>query len=99
MNLQIINNKGTYEISGNLTRPNIEIVQEKFNHLLNHYDEIIMSLDHIEKIDDFGIEILKQLRLKALKRSKILFVLLRSNRQLLSKLKNKKSVYILREDY
>ncbi|WP_378186549.1 hypothetical protein ACE939_15260 [Aquimarina sp. W85] len=99
MSLQIINNKGVYEICGNLTRQNLSLVHEKFSHLLNHYEEVVMSLDFIEKIDNYGLELLKSIRLKALQRSKVLFVLIKSNNHLLATLKRRKSTYILREDY
>ena len=79
MSLEIINNKGVFEVSGEFTSENKEKVKEYFNYLLDNYYEVVMCLNKIEKIDESAVDVLQFIHNKAVKRSKVLFVLGRGN--------------------
>ncbi|WP_281989209.1 hypothetical protein [Aquimarina aggregata] len=99
MKLQIINTAGTFEIIGNLTLDNTVIVKEHFNYLLDHYEEVVMCLNKVKKIDKKGIAVLKETHAKANKRSKVLFVLGKENEVVSNAFKENQVNYIFRDSY
>ncbi|WP_103866692.1 hypothetical protein [Aquimarina sp. I32.4] len=99
MKLQIINTSGTYEVIGNFTLDNTELVKEHFNYLLDHYEEVVMSLKKVKEIDKKAIKVLKDISEKANRRSKILFVLGKENSVIAKAFIKNKANYIFREDY
>lgn len=99
MKLQIINTSGTFEVIGNFTLDNTELVKDHFNYLLDHYEEVVISLKKVKKMDQKGIKVLKEIYAKANRRSKILFVLGRDNNKIADLFKKNKANYIFREDY
>lgn len=99
MELQITNKLGTYEIAGSLTSENSTLVRDHFNHLLDHYEEVIMSLKKVKKIDKKGIAVLKDIYAKAIKRNKILFVLGKENKNITPVFNQNKVTHIFRNDY
>ncbi len=99
MNLQIIHTAGRFEVVGNFTLNNTELVKQQFNYLLDNYEEVVMSLRKVEKIDQNGIQVLKDIYAKANKRSKILFVFGKENNVIKKAFKKNKVNYIFRENY
>ncbi|MBG6130192.1 MFS superfamily sulfate permease-like transporter [Aquimarina sp. EL_43] len=99
MKLQIIHTSGTFEIVGNFTLDNTELVKDHFNYLLDHYEEVVMSLKKVKKIDKKAIKVLKEIYAKANRRSKILFVLGKENNVIANAFKKNKADHIFRENY
>jgi len=99
MSLEIINNKGVFEVCGEFTSENKGKVKEYFNNLLDNYYEVVMCLDKIKKIDESAIDVLKFIHRKAAKRSKVLFVLGRKNSTINSAFKIFNISYIFKNDY
>ncbi len=99
MKLQIINTSGTFEVIGNFTLENTDLVKDHFNYLLDHYEEVVMSLKKVKQIDQKAIKVLKDIYAKANRRSKILFVLGKENNAIAKAFKNNKATHIFREDY
>ncbi len=99
MALQIQNIKGTFEIEGDFTSNNAEKVKDHFNHLLDHYSEVVMCLKKVNRIDKNALDILNEIYKKASRRSKILFVLGKENRLVANSLKNYQLTHIFRNDY
>ncbi|PKV53029.1 hypothetical protein ATE84_5162 [Aquimarina sp. MAR_2010_214] len=99
MKLQIENTLGTFEIIGNFTLDNTELVKDHFNYLLDHYEEVVISLKKVKKIDKKAMKVLKGIYAKANKRSKILFVLGKENNVIANAFKKDKADYIFRENY
>ena len=99
MSLEIINNKGTFEICGEFTRENKGKVKEYFNDLLDNYYEVVMCLNKIKKIDESAIDVLKFIHNKAAKRSKILFVLGKENKIINKTFKVFNISHIFKNDY
>ncbi|TSE10236.1 MULTISPECIES: STAS domain-containing protein [Aquimarina] len=99
MKLQIINASGKFEIIGNFTLENTETVKDHFNYLLDHYEEVVMSLRKVKKIDQKAIKVLKDIYAKANRRSKILFVLGKENKIIINAFQKNKVSHIFREDY
>lgn len=99
MKLQIINTSGTFEVIGNFTSENTEIVKEKFNYLLDHYEEIVMSLKKVKKMDNKAVKVLKDISAKANRRSKILFVLGKENNVIVHAFTKNNVKHIFREEY
>ncbi|WP_299260267.1 STAS domain-containing protein [uncultured Aquimarina sp.] len=99
MKLQIINQKGTYEINGDFTGLNNHLVKDHFNYLLDHYQEVIMCLKKVKKMDKRAIRVLQIIHKKAVKRGKILFVLGKKNKNIVPTFKQTKTSYIFRNDY
>ena len=99
MKLQIHNKQGTFEIIGSFTSENSEMVKDHFNYLLDHYEEVVMCLHKVKKIDQKALQVLRHIYKKASKRSKILFILGKKNK-IVAKAFNKNELnYIFRNDY
>jgi len=86
MDFQIINNKGTFEVQGNLTVENTNYARACFSSLLDAYYEIVICLNKVNKMDNSAIGVLEFISNKAKQRSKTLFVLEKENKSI-----NKKS--------
>ncbi len=97
--LQINNKMGTYEIEGDFTVKNSSIVREKFNYLLDHYEEVIMCLSKVTKIDNSALCVLLEIYSKAKRRSKILFVLGKKNQNIKTMFVESQMNYIFKNDY
>ncbi|WP_025741604.1 STAS domain-containing protein [Aquimarina pacifica] len=97
--MNIRNNAGTYEVLGEFTSLYNNEIQEYFDYLLDHYQEIVMSLEKVKKIDAVGIETLNRIYTKATKRSKVLFVLGTKNTIVVNALKQNQLTHIFRNDY
>jgi len=99
MELKINNKQGTYEVIGNFTGKNTLKVKEQFNYLLDHYEEVIMSLRKVTFIDKNAAQVLQEIYDKAIRRSKILFVLGKDNQQVANMLRKTQTSHIFRNDY
>lgn len=99
MKLQIINNKGTIEVVGDFTSDNTLVVKDHFNYLLDHYEEVVMSLQKVKSIDTKAIDVLKDIYAKAHKRSKVLFVLGKQNDKIRNAFIRSGIVHVFRNDY
>jgi len=99
MSLEILNNKGVFEIHGNLIKENKDQVFEFFNTLLDTYYEIVICLKKVKQIDDSGLKVMRFIQNKANKRSKILFVLGKENRRIFKKFKEVRLNDIFENDY
>lgn len=99
MQLKITNIKGVFEIQGRFTKENTSSVKEHFNYLLDHYQEIIMCLKKVSKIDQKAIEVLHDIYSKSVKRGKILFVLGHENENIIKAFQRTQTTHIFRNDY
>lgn len=99
MDLQIINNKGTFEIHGNLTHENTNYAKDYFNMLLDTYYEVVICLKKVNKIDKPALSVLKFISEKAKKRSKTLFVLGEENKSIKKIIANAGLNSIFKNDY
>ena len=99
MSLEIINNKGIFEVSGEFTSENKGKVKEYFNKLLDNYYEVVMCLNKTKIMDESAVDVLKFIHKKAAKRSKVLFVLGKDNRIIKKTFKAFKISYIFKNDY
>jgi len=99
MALEITLQNGAYEISGDFTGINNHKVKAHFNYLLDHYQEVVLCLKKVSKIDKRGIKVLQIIHKKATKRSKTLFVLGKENEYISSLLAQTENLHIFRNDY
>jgi len=99
MDFQIINNKGIFEIHGNLTLENTNYAKDYFNTLLDTYYEIVICLHKVKKIDKSALNVLKFISNKAKKRSKTLFVLGEENKAIKSKMTKSGLNFIFKNEY
>lgn len=79
MDLEIINNKGTYEIHGSFTNSHANTIATYFNTLLDTYYEIVICLKKVKQIDESALNVMRFIAAKAKRRSKVLFVLGKEN--------------------
>ncbi len=98
MKLDIINNKGVYEIHGDFTSRNVFRVKDYFCYLLDHYYEIVMCLNNVTKIDRSAMLVLKFIFKKAKKRSKTMLVKGRKNEKVKAMFKLSEANYIYKDD-
>lgn len=91
MNFQISNQKDTYEIKGDFIGLNNHIAKDHFNYLLDHYQEVVMCLKKVKKLDKGAIRVLQIIHKKASRRGKVLFVLGKENKNIVSKFKQTKN--------
>jgi len=99
MKLQIQNTQGTFEVIGNFTSPHVEEVKNHFNYLLDHYEEVIMCLKKVKKIDLNALQVLQEIYQKAQRRSKVLFVLGQDNTTISTAFSHNQLTHIFRDDY
>jgi len=99
MKLQIQNTQGTFEVIGNFTSSHVEEVKNHFNYLLDHYEEVIMCLKKVKKIDLNALQVLQEIYQKAQRRSKVLFVLGQDNTAISTAFSHNQLTHIFRDDY
>jgi len=99
MELQIQNRQGTFEVIGNFTSKNSEKVKDHFYYLLDHYEEVVMCLDKVKKIDQKALNVLGAIYKKACKRSKVLFILGKKNKTVAKAFNKNELTHIFRNDY
>lgn len=99
MKFQIRNNKGTIEIVGNFTTAYASAVQEYFDYLLDHYEEVVMCVKQVHTMDKKAAKVLSSIYEKAKKRNKILFVLGKKNTAIRQAFQQYKITHIFRNDY
>ncbi|SEL66466.1 hypothetical protein SAMN04487910_2961 [Aquimarina amphilecti] len=99
MELEINNVNGKIEVIGDFTSQNVHKVKEHFNYLLDHYEEVVMCLNKVKRIDEKALPVLKKIYTKAQRRSKVLFILGISNKIVFKFLKRNKLTHIYRNDY
>lgn len=97
MVLQITNNSGVLEIIGNITRENSTSLKMHFEHVLTKTDKVIISMDKVNKIDSFGVQVLSNLYKKAAKLNKIFFLIGKNNRKVQKAFG--KVTYIFKNDF
>ncbi len=99
MELQIHNKLGTFEVIGNFTSIHTQKVKDHFNYLLDHYEEVVISLNKVKQIDKKALSVLNDIYLKANKRSKVLFVIGKENKTIASAFEKNRLTHIFRNDY
>lgn len=99
MNFEIINNKGVFEIHGDFTKNHTNLVADYFNTLLDRYYEIVICLKQVKHIDNKAMDVMRFISAKAKRRSKVLFVLGKENKNIKRQLKNANLNNIFRNDY
>ncbi|MDY8134645.1 hypothetical protein [Aquimarina sp. 2201CG5-10] len=99
MKLHIENKKGTFEVIGNFTAGKANKVKDHFNYLLDHYEEVVMCLKKVKKIDKKATQILNDIYQKSCRRSKVLFILGKENQTVVNALQNNQLSHIFRNDY
>ncbi len=97
MALEITNNYGIMELSGNLIRENTRSLKKHFEQLLVKSDRVILSVDRVTKIDASGVQVLTTLYKNAMKHNKIFFIIGKENKKIQKAFG--KVNYILRSDF
>ena len=99
MKLEINNVRGRMEVVGDFTSENVHKVKDHFNYLLDHYEEVVMCLKKVKKIDKKALQVLQGIYAKAQRRKKVLFVLGKKNKKVFMTLQSNKLNHIFRNDY
>lgn len=97
MPLQIKNNQGIFEINGNIIAENVYSLKHHFEQLLVQSERIIISLDHVKKIDAYGVQVLTKLHKMAMKSNKILSIIGKENKTIKKAFGN--FSYVLSSDF
>ncbi len=97
MALRITNNYGIIEITGNIVGENIRSLKKHFEQLLTKSDQIILSVDHVNKIDASGVQMLTTLYKNAMKRNKVFCIIGKENKNIKDAFGHVS--YILRSDF
>jgi len=97
MALQITSNQGIFEINGYVIGKNVRSLHNHFEQLLEHTDQIIISIDKIKNIDSAGVKALTKLYKKAMKSNKIFHVIGEGNK--IVKKAFGENNYIIRKDF
>lgn len=99
MNINIINNKGVFEIHGSFTKENTPLIKDYFDNLLDTYYEIVICLKGVQEVDVFGLNVMKFITQKGVKRSKIVFVLGKKNKRIIRAFQHENLINIFKNDY
>ncbi len=99
MNLNIINNKGVYELHGQFVEATTYEVANYFNTLLDTYYEIVICLKGVTTIDKKALNVMQFITSKAKRRSKELFVLGKTNTKINEQFKTAELEYLFKDDY
>ncbi|MDO5975141.1 STAS domain-containing protein [Flavivirga jejuensis] len=99
MNLEIINNKGVFEIHGDFVNEHTNRVATYFNRLLDRYYEIVICLEHVKQVDETAINVMRFIASKAKRRGKTLFVLGNENKRIHDQFNKANLISVFRNDY
>ncbi|AXT20359.1 hypothetical protein D7030_04360 [Flavobacteriaceae bacterium AU392] len=99
MELNIINNKGVFEIHGHFVKENTYKVATYFSELLDTYYEIVICLKSVNKMDKTALNVMQFITNKAKRRSKALFVLGKNNTRIKNQFDKNNLNNIFRNDY
>ena len=97
MQLQITNNQGILEIKGTIMNKNVQKVKNHFENILLKYERVIISLDHVQKIDAKGVAVLTKLHNNAMKFNKIFCIIGKENKAVREAFGQ--ASYVLRSDF
>ncbi|NQY06063.1 MAG: STAS domain-containing protein [Flavobacteriaceae bacterium] len=96
--LQITDNNGIFQLSGNLVAGSTSDLKNHINHLLDRKENVIISLDKIESIDINGVNVLKKLYKKAISNNVLFYVIGRENKKIAKYINSTMLQFIVRRD-
>lgn len=97
--LQINNTNGVFEVKGSLVAENSGNLRNYFELLLQHKENIVLSLDKIESMDASGIHTIISLYKKAIQTNKVFSIIGKSNKKISKALNISKLKYIVKNDF
>ncbi len=97
MALKIINNHGVLEIKGSIINKNVQNVKNHFENMLSKYEQVIVSLDYVQNIDQKGVEMLTKMYNNAMKINKVFYIIGKENKIVRNAFG--KSSYVLKSDF
>jgi len=98
MALQITNNAGIFEISGELNSQNVFSLNNHFEVLLERSKMITLSLNKLMDIDKTAVSTIASLYKKAMSCNKVFYIIGQDNQRINEQFQEEKLSYILRRD-
>jgi len=96
MALRITKKQEMFEIKGKIINKNALAIKRYFDRLLPKSEKIVINLNHVEKIDAFGVRIFNQLFENAMKANTVFYIMTKKNNDIMEAFG--KANYILKND-
>jgi anti-anti-sigma regulatory factor len=96
--LQIKENNGIFQLTGNLVAGSTRSLNNHMNLLLDKRENVILSLDKIDAIDQSGVSLLKKLYKKAISKNVFFYVIGRENKKIAKYINSTMLQFIVRKD-
>jgi len=98
MALEIKENKGVYEVFGNVSAQNLGALKVYFDNILETNENIVISLENVSSIDSSSALFFENIYKEGAGRNKVVFILGYQNKQISEIMQMTKIDYILNSD-
>ena len=98
MALEIKENRGIFEIDGNILSPNLGALKIYFENVLESNDSIVISLERVKKMDSSSALFFENIYKYGAERNKIVSIVGRQNNEISEIMRVTKTSYILSSD-
>ena len=98
MALEIRENRGIFEILGNVASPNLGALKIYFDTVLEANDSIVINLEHVKSMDSSAALFFENIYKEGAGRNKVISIVGRQNRDILEIMNQTKTDYILSSD-
>jgi ABC-type transporter Mla MlaB component len=75
MDLEITNYNNRFEIKGTLNKRSLKTFKRHFATIFDKFDEILLDIEHIEKVDRYGVMALADLHKESIVKTKSLSII------------------------
>lgn len=98
MALEIRENRGIYEILGNVTAQNLGALRVYFTHILENNERMVINLENVGTIDSSSALFFENIYKEGAARNKVVSIVGRQNKQISEIMSMTKTDYILSND-
>ncbi len=98
MALEIKENRGIFEISGNLSSPNLGALKIYFESVLETSDSIVINLENVKNMDSSSALFFEKIYNYGAERNKIVSIVGRQNHNIIDIMNQTNTDYILSSD-
>ncbi len=75
MDLQITNCNNFFKVKGTLNKDTLEIFKTEFKNIFNRVGTLTISIENVESIDKYGVNVLTELHQEAIAKNKSLAII------------------------
>ncbi|MEO9513151.1 MAG: STAS domain-containing protein [Flavobacteriaceae bacterium] len=98
MSLEIRENRGIFEVLGNVSSQHVGALNSYFDSILERHENFVISLEKVTKLDSVAARFFEELYQKTAKQNKVVSLIGRQNRSISEVMNITKTNYILSSD-